>query len=184
MAHQQLDINRQLISKSIKGDSKAQYELYKLYANAMYFTCYHMMHSKEEAEDMLQESFSEAFMNLHRFNHESTFGTWLKRIVVNKCINEIKRKKTELYFSDSIEAYEGAPDDDTQLELSVDQVKLAMKQLPDGSRAIFQLYLLEGYDHREIAEILGVSESNSKSQYMVARRKIKEILKDKLDETR
>lgn len=143
-----------------------------------------MMHSKEEAEDMLQESFSEAFMNLHRFKHESTFGTWLKKIVVNKCINEIKRKKTELYFSDTMEAHESTHEDDPELALSVDQVKMAMEQLPEGSRAIFQLYLLEGYDHREIAEILGMSESNSKSQYMVARRKIKEILKNKLDETR
>lgn len=184
MPNKEIDINRALIEKSIRGDSKAQYDLYQLYANTMYFTCYHMMHNKEEAEDMLQDSFSEAFMNLHRFKYESTFGTWLKRIVVNKCINEIKRKKTDLYFSDAIEDYESHQEDDTEITLSIDNVKKAMKQLPDGSRAIFQLYLLEGYDHREIAEILQVSESNSKSQYMVARRKIKEILKDQFNETR
>ena len=184
MAEKQIDITRPLVEESIKGSMKAQHELYKLYANAMYFTCYTMMHSREEAEDMLQESFSEAFMKLDKFKFESTFGTWLKRIVVNKCINEIKRKKTELEFSDNMEHYEAhyVEEETISPELTVAAIKSAMTQLPEGSRIIFQLYLLEGYDHREIAEILGVSESNSKSQYMVARRKIKELLKDNLYE--
>ena len=184
MLTKNIDINRQLVEESTKGSEKAQYQLYKLYADAMYFTCYNMMHSREEAEDMLQESFSEAFMNLHKFKFESTFGTWLKRIVVNKCINEIKRKKTDLQLSENMEYYEGQYTDNVEItsDLSIEAIKVAMKQLPEGSRVVFQLYLLEGYDHREIAEILGVSESNSKSQYMVAKRKLKEILKDSLDE--
>ena len=184
MREKQIDINRLLIEESIKGSIKAQHELYNLYANAMYFTCHNMMHSREEAEDMLQESFSEAFMKLDKFKFESTFGTWLKRIVVNKCINEIKRKKTELEFTDDMESFEEkyTEEDEKSMELSVEAIKAAMTHLPEGSRIIFQLYLLEGYDHREIAEILGVSESNSKSQYMVAKRKIKELLKDNLNE--
>ena len=184
MLAKNIDINRQLVKDSLKGSEKAQLQLYKLYADAMYFTCYNMMHSREEAEDMLHESFSEAFMNLHKFKFESSFGTWLKRIVVNKCINEIKRKKTDLQLSENMEDYEGQYTDNVEMEaeLSVEAIKKAMKQLPEGSRIVFQLYLLEGYDHREIAEILDVSESNSKSQYMVAKRKIKEILKDSLDE--
>ena len=184
MFKKQIDINRRLVEESLKGSTRAQHELYKLYADAMYYTCYHMMHNREEAEDMLQESFSEAFMKLDKFKFESTFGTWLKRIVVNRCINEIKRKKTALEFSDNMEHYEGQyiEDDTITTELSVAAIKSAMKQLPEGSRIIFQLYLLEGYDHREIAGILGVSESNSKSQYMVAKRKIKELLKDNLYE--
>jgi len=141
-----------------------------------------MMRNREEAEDMLQESFSEAFIKLDRFRFESTFGAWLKRIVVNKCINEIKRKKANLEYTDDIMEY-GEKDNDNDLpSLSVDSVKEAMEQLPNGSRMIFQLYLLEGYNHREIAEILGVSESNSKSQYMRAKRRIKDILKDKIYE--
>jgi RNA polymerase sigma factor (sigma-70 family) len=184
LASKQIDINRQLVEESIKGSMKAQHQLYKLYADAMYYTCYHMMHNREEAEDMLQESFSEAFKRLDRFKFESTFGTWLKKIVVNKCINEIKRKKTELHFSDNMELYDSSNVDDDALSpsLTVEAIKAAMKELPEGSRIIFQLYLLEGYDHREIAEILNVSESNSKSQYMVAKRKIKELLKSRLNE--
>ncbi len=142
------------------------------------------MRNYEEAEDMLQESFSEAFLKLDRFRFESTFGTWLKRIVVNKCINELKRKKTNLLFSDDIGSYENKYIEENEKlpKLNIEMVKKAMDILPDGSRMVFQLYLLEGYDHKEIAEILGVSESNSKSQYMKARIRIKEILKDRIYE--
>ena len=176
------DIHRKLVEECKRGSSKAQYKLYKLYAGAMFNTSYRMMRNREEAEDMLQESFSEAFIKLDRFRFESTFGAWLKRIVVNTCINEIKRKKANLEYTDDIMEY-GEKDNDNDLpSLSVDSVKEAMEQLPNGSRMIFQLYLLEGYNHREIAEILGVSESNSKSQYMRAKRRIKDILKDKIYE--
>lgn len=182
MVEKQIDIHRELVEESLTGSIKAQHQLYKLYANAMFYTCYHMMHSREEAEDMLQEAFSEAFITLHRFRFESTFGTWLKRIVINKCINEIKRKKTDLHFSDDMGHYESVyeEENDSVTGFQIDQVKEAMNELPEGGRLIFQLYLLEGYDHREIAQILDVSESNSKSQYMRAKNKIRELLKDRI----
>lgn len=136
-----------------------------------------MMNSQMEAEDLLQEAFTEAFMKLDSFRYESTFGAWLKRIVVNKCINEIKRRKADLNFVEDIGIYGDREEEgEYKAELNVSDIKKAMTQLPDGSRVIFSLYLLEGYDHREIAKILNVSESNSKSQYMRARRKVKEIL--------
>lgn len=182
MVDKQIDIHHELVKESLAGSIKAQHQLYKLYAGAMFYTCYHMMHSHEEAEDMLQEAFSEAFITLDRFRFESTFGTWLKRIVINKCINEIKRKKTDLKFSDDMGHYEDTyvEGEDSLPNLNIELVKVAMNELPEGGRVIFQLYLLEGYDHREIAQILGVSESNSKSQYMRAKNKIKEILKDRI----
>ena len=173
----QVDIHKDIIERSKKGNSKAQYELYQLYAKAMYNTSYRMMNNQMEAEDLLQESFTEAFMKLHTFRYESTFGAWLKRIVVNKCINEIKRKKADLKFEDDMSMYDSREESgDINVGLSVKDIKRAMQNLPDGSRLIFSLYLLEGYDHREIAQILNVSESNSKSQYMRAKRKVKEIL--------
>ncbi|MCB0506136.1 MAG: sigma-70 family RNA polymerase sigma factor [Cyclobacteriaceae bacterium] len=183
MATQQIDIHRELVESSKKGDVRAQFELYKLNSTAVFNTCYRIMRNREDAQDILQESFSEAFLKLPGFRHESSFRTWLKRIAVNKCINEIKRKKADLQFSDEIERYGNHAEDEGALpELSIEMVKKATEQLPTGSRLIFQLYTLEGYDHREIAEILNVSESNSKSQYMRARMKIKEILKNKLYE--
>ncbi len=183
VAKKQFDIHKDLIVKSVKGSRKAQYKLYELYSAAMFNICYRMMNTREEAEDLLQEAFSEAFLKLHSFRFESTFGAWLKRIVVNKCINELKRRKTELEFCDDIGKFGGKEIDDSDLPtLSVNMIKTAMNDLPKGSRLIFQPYLLEGYDHREISQILGVSESNSKSQYMRAKRRIKELLKDKIYE--
>lgn len=174
-----LEIHKDLIERSKRGDSRSQYELYKLYSKAMYNTCYRMMNGTEDAEDMLQESFSDAFAKLNTFIYKSTFGAWLKRIVVNNCINELKRKKPELEFCEEIPHYESV--DQESRGLTVDQIKKAMFQLPEGSRLIFSLYLLEGYDHREIASILKVSESNSKSQYMRAKRRVKEILEGKVN---
>ncbi len=174
----QLEIHREIIESSKRGHARAQHQLYRLYARAMYNICLRMMNSKEEAEDMLQESFSEAFYRLDSFRHESSFGAWIKKIVIHKCINELKRKKTNLELFEDMTTFGDREADprEPQKELSVENVKNAMQQLPKGSRLIFSLYLLEGYDHQEIAGILDISESTSKSQYMRAKRKTKEIL--------
>jgi len=179
------DISRDIIERSKKGNRQAQYQLYKLYSKAMFNICYRMMNDRTEAEDMLQESFSEAFRRLDSFRYESTFGAWLKMIVINKCINEIKRKKTQLEFFEDLSPFQNEEDlsDDPETGLSPEKIKAAMTGLPKGSRMIFSLYLLEGYDHQEISEILNISESNSKTQYMRAKQRIKEILKTQLYES-
>lgn len=180
------DVTRDVIESSIKGGMQAQYQLYRMYAKAMYNICLRMMHSREEAEDMLQESFSEAFRRIGSFRHDSTFGAWLKRIVINRCINELTRKRIKLeYFEDMSPFEENEEKQEEELpSLSVDIIRKAMEQLPRGSRMIFSLYLLEGYDHQEISEILKISESNSKTQYMRARQRMKEILKSQAYESR
>ena len=187
LAVAQTDMHREIIEQCKLGDSAAQYRLYKLYAKAMFNVARRLMNNREEAEDMLQDSFSDAFARLHSFKFDSGFGSWIKRIVINNCINEIKRRKADLQFFDDMSLFDDnleENEEDYQSGLSVENIRIAMNELPNGSKVIFSLYLLEGYDHREIAQILNVSESNSKSQYMRARRKIKEILKDKYNETR
>lgn len=173
-----MEIHKELIEKSKEGNNQAQYKLYELYAKAMYNLCYRMMHNREEAEDMLQEAFTDAFRHLRSFRYESNFSSWLKKIVINKCINHIKKKKADLQFFEDMSYFDDHKDneDDYTSGLSVENVKKAMEHLPNGSRMIFSLYLLEGYDHREISQILNISESNSKSQYMRAKRKVKDIL--------
>jgi len=137
-----------------------------------------MTNQIEEAEDMLQESFSYAFSKLGSFRFESSFGAWLKRIVVNTCINHLKKRKVDLVYTE--QNNDPIPDDDyvdyQEIRFRVEGVMKAMKQLPEGYRVVFSLYLLEGYDHKEISEILGISESTSKSQFLRAKQKIKEIL--------
>ena len=176
---EQQDIHKEIIEKSKRGNYRAQSELYQLYAKAMYNICLRMMNSREEAEDMLQESFSEAFHKLDTFRYESTFGAWIKRIVVNKCINELKRRKAQLEFFEDMSPFDSKEEEPSAYEpaLSVENVRNAMEHLPQGSRVIFSLYLLEGYDHEEISQILNISESNSKTQFMRAKNRIKEILK-------
>ncbi len=175
--------NREIIEESRKGNPRAQYRLYNQYAKAMLNASYRIMGTVETAEDILQDAFTEAFRMLHTYRYDSAFGAWLKRIVVNKCINELKRKKADLQFYEDMGQFNQNTNDDEELpELSVASIKKAMEQLPQGNRIIFSLYLLEGYDHREIAQILNTSESNSKSQYMRAKRKIKEILNTSQDD--
>lgn len=185
MAVVQTDIHRDIIEQSKAGNAAAQYRLYNLYAKAMFNIAYRMMNNREEAEDMLQEAFSHAFAKLKSFRYESSFGSWIKRIVINHCLNEIKRRKADLQFFDDMSAFnENKEEEVSDAGLSVENVRKAMEFLPSGSKMIFSLYLLEGYDHREIAQILNVSESNSKSQYMRAKHKVKEILKEKSHEAR
>ncbi len=140
-----------------------------------------MTNSAEEAEDRLQEAFTEAFMKLDSFRYESAFGAWLKRIVINKCINEIKRKKADLLLLDNMqEVGPGETNDEVdyeEIKMNVKQIQKAIECLPEGYRIIFSLYLLEGYDHGEIAQIMDISESTSKSQYMRAKQKIKNLVK-------
>ena len=139
-----------------------------------------MMNSREEAEDMLQESFTEAFTRLDTFRYESSFGAWIKRIVVNRCINELKRRKANLVLTENIPEHDDRGEEEDDLEttkLKVKDVIKAMEMLPEGYRVIFSLYLLEGYDHAEIAQIMGITESTSKSQFSRAKQRVKELLK-------
>ncbi len=173
------DIRSDIIQLSQAGNPKAQHQLYQLYAKAMYNICYRMMNNREEAEDMLQETFSEAFMQLGTFRHESSFGAWIKRITINKCINALKKRKAELVPVEvlpEVPHYENHEED--MPGLTVEKVQQAMEQLPEGYRVVFSLYLLEGYDHAEISQIMGISEATSKSQYSRAKQRIKEILQN------
>lgn len=142
----------------------------------MYNVGYRIVRDEAEAEDVLQEAFISAFRNLSRYRGDATFGAWLKRIVVNKAINAVNKRRTERFPEnrqiDVIEESEEIMD----FPFTVEKVKHAIEQLPDGYRMVLSLYLLEGYDHGEIAEILGISESTSKSQFNRSKKKLKEIL--------
>ena len=171
------DIHKETIELSKSGNVKAQYQLYSLYSKAMFNICMRMLQVKEEAEDTLQEAFTEVFDKLDSFRYESAFGAWVKRIVIHKCINKINKKHPDLVYTDKINL---SPDEsETEFdntELKVKEIHKAIEKLPHGYRLIFSLYLLEGYDHGEISEILGISESTSKTQFMKAKRKVKELI--------
>lgn len=178
MGHNE-QIHTRIIEACKNGKEKARFELYQLYSKAMYNVCYRMMNNREEAEDMLQEAFTQAFMKLDTFRYESGFGTWLKRIVINTCINALNRKKVELSFCEEVQKYDRpVEEEEHEIKYTVENITKAMELLPEGGRVVFSLYLLEGYDHTEIAQIMNITESTSKSQYMRAKRRIAEILKE------
>jgi RNA polymerase sigma factor (sigma-70 family) len=169
-----VNIHSALIRECREGNTRAQFGLYNLYSKAMYNLAYRILNNREDAEDILQETFTECFRNLETFRFESTFGAWLKKITVNKCLNQIKKRKTVLVFVEDLpdKTYE----EDTEIEYDTRKIFRGIENLPDGYRIILTLYLLEGYDHTEIAQILGISESTSKSQYSRAKEKLREII--------
>ena len=170
--------HREIVEDCKLGKREAQFELYKLYSGAMYNVCLRMLKSQEEAEDLLQNSFVDVFTKLHSFRYESSVGAWIKRIVVNNCINFLKKRR--LKFEELDERVTGISDAEytpsEQNSMTVATIKKAMLDLPDGYRVVFSLYLLEGYDHKEIGQILGISEATSKSQYSRAKRKLRELI--------
>jgi len=175
------NIQKSLIEDCIRGDERQKYKLYQLYAKAMFNVCYRMMNNREEAEDMLQEAFTQAFQKLGTFRFESPFGAWLKRIVINTCINAKNKRKVDLQLMDEMKQVESAEEEDTSeehIQFTVNGITKAMEKLPEGGRMIFSLYLFEGYDHAEISQILNITESTSKSQFMRAKRRVIEILNE------
>src|SRR5664279_4898991 len=178
-----LNLHQDLIDGCRRGDQKAQFQIYKLYYKAMYNTSLRIVNDTMEAEDIMQESFLAAFEKIDTYSGIVSFGAWLKKIVVNRSLDALNKKKA--VFED-IEAHVGIRDDsgdDTaryeELDVRVEEVKEAIERLPDGYRVILSIYLLEGYDHDEIAEILSINSSTSRSQVSKAKQKLIVELKGK-----
>jgi RNA polymerase sigma factor (sigma-70 family) len=142
----------------------------------MYNTALRILNSTADAEDILQEAFTDAFQNLRSFEHKSTFGAWLKQIVVYKSINFLKKKRISLIDMDNSGDVAEEINTDT-IWYSVDTIKAAVSELPDGYRTVLSLSLFEGYEHEEIAETLGLAHSTVRTQYMRAKQKLVSLLK-------
>nr|WP_298922810.1 RNA polymerase sigma factor [uncultured Allomuricauda sp.] len=167
-----------LVEQSKQGNRNAQHQLYGLYVDAMFNVAMRLLTIREDAEDVIQESFVEAFKKMDSFRFESTFGAWLKRIVINRSINHLKAKRLLLSSLEN----EGEPAEENEIEGSqdfeIEKIKTGLGQLPEGYKQIITLYLIEGYDHVEIGEILGISTSTSKSQYHRAKKKLVQIVNE------
>lgn len=168
--------HKELVEQSKSGDRNSQYRLYELYVDAMYNIGMRMLGTKEDAEDIVQESFVDAFRNLGSFKYESTFGSWLKRIVVNKSINHLRVKRIPITPIGDYEYYVKEDMAEKVEAVDIQKVKIGLEKLPAGYKQIISLYLIEGYDHLEIGEILDISPSTSKSQYHRAKKKLVEII--------
>jgi RNA polymerase sigma-70 factor (ECF subfamily) len=165
-----LEIEKDLINACLQNDRVAQRKLYQAYAGRMLVICTRYAQSKAEAEDILQDAFIKIFQNLGSFRGESTIGAWIKRIVVNTAIKHIRSQQHWQDVSDVSEYENQFTDGLTSIEGIQFQELIAMIQkLPKGCQTVFNLYAIEGFQHHEIAEMLGISEGTSKSQYSRAK---------------
>lgn len=181
--HYTLNIeDQQLIELCREGDDAAQRILYERYVQAMYNRVIRMVADRHLAEDILQEVFLKVFRYLPNFKGDSTIGAWIKRIAINTTIEHL-RSKRRIDYRDTLPE-NGVPHpasmEDTS-KVSMAAIHEAIKLLPGGSRVVLTLYLLEGYQHQEIAQILNISESTSKTQYRRGKLLLQEILKKKLE---
>ena len=146
-----------------------------MYSDAMYSICRKFINNAADAEEILQDSFVKAFINLKKLKDNEKFGGWLKRITINECINFLNKKKIIFEEYDTIKDNENSWKESTitDSEVNPEIIKKAAEQLPDGCRIILNLYLLEGLKHKEIAKMLKISESTSKSQYQRAKQLLK-----------
>src|SRR6516225_1224538 len=168
-------LHDELVERCKQGDSRSYSELYQKYAKAMFNTSLRIVNHTADAEDVLQESFTDAFASIDSFQYKSTFGAWLKKIVINKSINLLRKRKMDLIDLDKTNVGylpEEEQIDEKNIQFKVEEIKKAVKQLPNGYRTVLSLYLFEGYDHEEIAEILRISHATVRTQYMRAKQKL------------
>lgn len=162
--------DHELVQQSLRGNAVAQKQLYDRFAAAMLAVCYRYTKSMADAEDILQEAFIKVFRSLQQFRNDGPLGAWIRRIVVTTAINHIRKNQhyqSELVFEDLglIAISTTAPD----ISLGARELADLIRQLPPGYQAIFNLYAVEGYNHKEIGQLLGINEGTSRSQYARAR---------------
>ncbi|MBK0384377.1 RNA polymerase sigma factor [Pedobacter sp. SD-b] len=177
-----IDKHFDLVVECKKGERKAHHDLYRLYSKAMYNVALRILNQTDEAEDALQDAFMEAFTKIKDFRQETTFGLWLKQIVVHKSINILRKRRAVFEDLEGLDV-EVVTDynweDEEEIGYKIAEVKNSITLLPEGYRLVLSLYLLEGYDHEEISQILKISEGTSRTQFLRAKRKLLDILKIK-----
>lgn len=169
-----------LIRQCQKNKTNAQAEIYKLYSAQLFSVCLRYTDNYDDAQDIFQDGFIMIFHKINQFRFEGSFEGWLRRIMVNSCI-EKHRGKNHLYvINEEITADENSEDEEEELETedySYDELLAFVRSLPDRYNQVFNLYVIEGYSHQQISEMLQISIGTSKSNLSRAREKLKELIK-------
>ncbi|WP_396638405.1 RNA polymerase sigma factor [Maribacter sp. R77961] len=169
-----------VVEKCKANDRNAQLKLYRQYCDGMYVVAMRFVNNANDAEDILQESFVKAFQKLHQFKGEVTFGAWLKKIVVNKCIDFLKSKKQHLVSLDETYMNPVVEEDWTVDDgISIQLVKEAIDKLSEKYKYVVLMYLVEGFDHKEIAQVLDITETTCRTRLLRGKGQLKELLKTK-----
>lgn len=180
-ANEPLESIDQLIEGCLKGNSQSQTRLYNLLLNKMFVVCLRYCSNREEAEEVLQEGFMKMFDHMHQFKFEGSFEGWVRKIMVN-CALQKYRTKRHLRVAMDIDAAEdiGISADDVTSHLGTKELMNLVQQLPPAYRMVFNLYVFEGMKHREIADLLKISEGTSKSNLSDARQILQKAIKANL----
>lgn len=169
-----------IIEQCNKGEHKAQMQLYTAFYKRVYNACYRVLYDSFEAEDAMQESFLKVFSSLRNYSDSIPFEAWLVRIAINTSIDKLRKKSLEIVnLNENInyDVIDSDDSDDWEMILDkVDQVKSAIQKLPEASRLVINLYLVEGYDHEEIGEILNIAPGTARIQYMRAKQRLIELI--------
>ena len=174
----------QLIERCKKNDSTAQMQVYQSYYKAMYNTSYRILKDEFEAEDLIQEAFLTAFTKLNSFKGEVAFGAWLKRIVINKSLTQLKKvTRYDEVKMDVIPNYEIEEVEINYSSLEVQRVLSCLQSLKDNYRIVLTLNLIEGYDYEEIAQILNYTNENVRTTISRAKKKLKQVLVNDTNKT-
>jgi RNA polymerase sigma factor (sigma-70 family) len=169
------DTEKDLIAGCISGDRKAQKGLFQMYGASMYAICLRYARNKYEAEDILQEAFVRVFKYISHFNFEGSFEGWLKRIMINTSLKYNQKHKFLIdYDTTAVNSMEEYEDPEIIHELHAEELMSYIRQLPDGYRMVFNLYIIEGFSHKEIANLLQIEEVTSRSQLLKARKLLQE----------
>lgn len=174
-----------LIKGSIAGDRRMQEELYRRFAPKMYAVCLRYANNTNDAQDLLQEGFIKVYKNLHRFRAEGSFEGWVRRVFVNTSIEHFRKKSAQLSSVSEREENTIEDADITALDsLAEKDIINIVQELSPGYRTVFNLYVVEGYSHKEIGELLGISEGTSKSQLARAKSILQKKITQYLNDTK
>ena len=174
-----LNVHQHLIDRCREHDQQAQKEIYRLYYKAMYNTSLRLMKDTHAAEDIMQIAFLKAFKKIHTYNNTSSFGAWLKRIVINESISKLRKNKYEFYTEDDAKletTYEPATTSSEWKRASIKRVKESLAELNDRYRTVINLVLIEGYDLQEVADIMDVTYANARVLYMRAKNSLQKLV--------
>lgn len=167
--------DKKLAKQCCKGDAKAQRELYEKYASQMLSVCRRYVRSQEDAEEVLSNAFIKVFRKIDQFKGDGALGGWIRRIMVNESLNFIRYQRN-LFVEVEEENHSGFSHQDVQDDMNAEHLMTMINELPLGYRTVFNLYAIEGYTHREVGEMLEISENTSKSQLSKARKQLQERL--------
>ena len=166
-----------ILKGCLRNDPTAQRELYNQYSPKMLAVCYRYAHNREDAEDMLQEGFIKVFLQLRTFENRGSFEGWIRKIIVHTCINILKKNKK---FNESVDLIHASAiqirEDSVPAVVQVKQIVECIRTLPIGYRTVLNLFAIEGYNHREIAQLLDIEESTSRSQFTRAKSMLEDLL--------